>query len=182
MNIIKIIVFLRNLFLKKIRFKDLIIGNNFHCGRGVYMWSKKHISIGDNFYIGRYSQIECDAIIGDNVLFGNNVALVGKYDHHFKQIGTPTRLASQIRDIDYIWLGLESKIIIEDDVWVGYGTIIMSGVKIGRGAIIAAGSVVTKNVDAYSISGGNPAKYIKMRFSEEEIVAHEKLIYKHQSC
>jgi len=165
----KIILFL----LRKTIWRRYQFGKNFHAGRKVVLWAKNHISIGDNFYIGRYSQIECDATIGDNVIIGNCVALVGKYDHHYQQIGTPIRLASAIRDTNYNWLGLKSQIVIEDDVWIGYGSIIMSNVKIGRGAIIAAGSVVVKNVEPYAIVGGNPAKFIKNRFSSEDIEAHE---------
>jgi virginiamycin A acetyltransferase len=59
--------------------------------------------------------------------------------------------------------------IIGNDVWVGYKATIMSGVTIGDGAIIAAHSVVTKDVEPYAIVGGNPAKLIKKRFSEERI-------------
>ncbi len=58
-------------------------------------------------------------------------------------------------------------IIIEDDVWIGTDSIILSGVKIGKGAVIAAGSVVVKDVLPYSIVGGNPAKFIKFRFEEK---------------
>jgi acetyltransferase-like isoleucine patch superfamily enzyme len=58
---------------------------------------------------------------------------------------------------------ITSPIIVCDDVWVGYGVSILKGVTIGTGAIIAAGSVVTKNVPPYSIVGGVPAKIIKMR-------------------
>lgn len=58
---------------------------------------------------------------------------------------------------------------IEDDVWIGTDAIIMSGVKVGRGAIIAAGSIVFKDVEPYSIVGGNPAKLIKYRFDQEVI-------------
>jgi len=67
-------------------------------------------------------------------------------------------------------------IIIEDDVWIGHGAIILSPVKIGRGSIIASGSVVTKDVPEYSIVAGVPAKVIKMRFSQEEIRAHECIL------
>jgi acetyltransferase-like isoleucine patch superfamily enzyme len=141
------------------------------------MWAKREIKIGDNFYIGRYSQIECDALIGDNVMFGNFVSLVGKYDHNYKQIGIPIRLASQIRDFDYNWKGLQTKVVIEDDVWVGFGSIILSGVKISKGSIIAAGSVVTNDVPPYSIFGGNPARFLKYRFSQEEILNHENNLY-----
>lgn len=155
------------------KWRKYTIGKNFHAGRNVFLWAKNNIVIGDNCYIGRNSQIECDTKIGKNVIFGNYVALVGRYDHHFKEIGTPIRLASQIRNANYQWKGLDSKIIIEDDVWVGYGAIIMSGVKIGRGSIVAAGSVVTKDIEPYSIVGGNPARFIKYRFTEEEQKFHE---------
>jgi acetyltransferase-like isoleucine patch superfamily enzyme len=60
-------------------------------------------------------------------------------------------------------------IIIGNDVWIGEGVTIMSGVVIGDGAIIAANSHVVKNVSPYSIVGGNPAKFIKYRFTSEQI-------------
>jgi acetyltransferase-like isoleucine patch superfamily enzyme len=164
---------LHDLYLINFKFRKYNIGKNFHAGRNVFFWAKNNITIGNNFYIGRNSQIECDAEIGDNVIIANNVALVGKYDHNYEQIGVPIRLASQIRDNNYSWKGLQSKIIIEDDVWIGYGSIIMSGVRIGKGAIVAAGSVVTKDVVPYSIVGGNPAKFIKSRFSKEDQAIHE---------
>lgn len=63
----------------------------------------------------------------------------------------------------------KGEIIIEDDVWIGINATILSGVRIGRGAVIGAGSVVTKNVDDYSIVGGNPARFIKMRFDNSKI-------------
>jgi virginiamycin A acetyltransferase len=59
--------------------------------------------------------------------------------------------------------------IIGNDVWIGYGATIMAGVTIGDGAIIATKAVVTKDVAPYSIVGGNPAKEIRKRFSEEKI-------------
>jgi chloramphenicol O-acetyltransferase type B len=58
---------------------------------------------------------------------------------------------------------------IENDVWIGANVTIMPGVKIGSGAVIATGSIVTKNVEPYTIVGGNPAKIIKKRFSDEKI-------------
>ena len=174
----KQIVAIRNLYLINVKYRHYKIGRGFHSGRGVNMWAKNGITIGDNFYIGRYSQIECDANIGNNVIFANYVSLVGKYDHCYNQIGVPVRLATQIRDDNYNWLGLTSKIVVGDDVWVGYGAILMSGITVGKGAIIAAGSVVTKDVENYAIVGGNPARLLKYRFSGEEIEEHEKKLYK----
>lgn len=63
-----------------------------------------------------------------------------------------------------IWL------CIGNDVWIGSDVIILSGVKIHDGAIIASGSIITKDVGSYQIWGGNPAKYIKMRFSEDQVI------------
>ncbi|MFW6326693.1 MAG: acyltransferase [Bacteroidota bacterium] len=169
----------RDLYLRKVRWKKYNIGKNFHAARGVFLWAKNKLTIGDNFYIGKYSLIECDAEIGNNVIFANHVSLIGRYDHHYQQIGVPIRLASQIRDNDYNWKGLNQKIIIEDDVWVGLGAIILSGVKVGAGSIIAAGSVVTRNVEPYSIYGGNPAKKISNRFdSEEDLKRHIEMYSK----
>ena len=72
------------------------------------------------------------------------------------------------------YLGVEKEeafskgdIFIDDDVWIGYRSTIMSGIHIGRGAVIAAGSVVTKDVPPYAIVGGVPAKVIKYRFDNE---------------
>jgi len=60
-------------------------------------------------------------------------------------------------------------VIVQDDVWIGTNSIILSGVTLGQGAVIAAGSVVTKSIPPYAIVGGNPAKIIRYRFSEEMI-------------
>ena len=66
-------------------------------------------------------------------------------------------------------------IVIEDDVWIGANSVILSGVCIGRGSIIGAGSIVTKDIPRYSIVGGNPARVIKTRFSDDVIEALESL-------
>lgn len=68
-------------------------------------------------------------------------------------------------------------IIVDDDVWIGYGTTVLSGVHIGQGAVIAASSVVTKDVPPYAIVGGVPAKVIKYRFSPEMITELLKVDY-----
>jgi acetyltransferase-like isoleucine patch superfamily enzyme len=175
---IKFIKKLRNIFLRKIKWRKYSIGKNFHAGRGVFLWAKNNICIGKNFYIGKYSIIECNAEIGDNVIFANHVSLIGKYDHNYQQIGIPIRLANQIRDENYKWKGLNQKIIINDDVWIGLGSIILSGIEIGEGSIIAAGSVVTKDVEPFSIYGGNPAKKICNRFNSKSDLEKHKKIYK----
>lgn len=175
----KLIVDLRDWYLVHVKWCKYRFGKNFHAGRNVVLWAKNDIVIGDNCYIGRNSQIEANMIIGNNVIIANNVAFVGRYDHHFQQVGTPIRFASQIRDSHYDWKGLNERIVLEDDVWVGYGSIVLSGVTIKTGAIIAAGSVVTKNVDSCTVYGGNPAKKISDRFeNKEDMDNHMKLINK----
>lgn len=126
MIIIQQIKKLRNLYLRTIRFRHYSIGPGFHAGARVRIWGKKTVTIGKNFYIGRDSFIESDTIIGDNVIWANRVALVGRHDHHYQQPGVPTRLAMQIQDADYNWKGLGVVTIIEDDVWVGYNATILS--------------------------------------------------------
>ncbi len=61
------------------------------------------------------------------------------------------------------WNTAKTGIVVEDDVWIGANAVILPGVKIGTGAVVGAGSVVTRNVEPYSIVGGNPAKMIRMR-------------------
>lgn len=84
---IKLFKKLRDIYLVKIKWRNYHIDKNFHAGRGVNLWARNNIIIGKNFYIGRYSLIECDAIIGDDVIIANYVALIGKYDHNYHQIG-----------------------------------------------------------------------------------------------
>ncbi len=168
---------LRNLFLQKIRYRHYKIARGFHAGARVRIWGREKIVIGENFYIGRDSFIESNAIIGNNVIWANRVALVGRYDHHYQLPGVPTRLAMQIRDKDYNWKGLGEVTHIEDDVWVGYGSTILSGVTIGEGSIIAACSLVTRDVEPYTIYAGMPAKKIRNRFdTDAELQEHLNLV------
>jgi len=161
----KVVVQLRDWYLVGVKWKHYEIGNNFHAGKNVTMWAKKNIKIGNNCYIGRNSQIECNVNIGNNVLIGNNVAFVGKYDHNYTEIGVSIRDTEQIRDANYSWKqGLNSSIKIGNDVWIGYGSIVLSSVRIADGCIIGAGSVVTKDTEEYSIYAGVPAKKITDRF------------------
>ena len=71
----------------------------------------------------------------------------------------------------------KGNITVDDDVWIGFRSTIMSGVHIGQGAVVAAGAVVTKDVPPYAIVGGVPAKIIKYRFSPEVIEQLIKLDY-----
>lgn len=164
MKIIKFLKSLRDLYFKKIIWRKYKIGKRFHCGRGVFLWAREGIEIGDDFYIGKYSIIETNCKIGNGVIIANNVGIVGRYDHNFTQIGVSVRRALSVRDYEYSWKEIGRWTIIGNDVWIGYGAIILSGVTIGDGAIISAGAIVTKDVEPYCIYAGVPAKKIKDRF------------------
>lgn len=116
------------------------------------------MTIGNNVYIGKYCTLQADMEIGNNIDIANNVGLIGKYDHDYSKVGVSIKDAPWIGEDSYDFKGKNQKIIIEDDVWIGFGAIVFTGVKIHRGAIVAAGSIVTKNVPPYAIVGGNPAR------------------------
>lgn len=73
--------------------------------------------------------------------------------------------------------GEDKDVVLEDDLWIGIHVTILSGVRIGRGSILGAGSVVNKSVPPYSVVGGVPAKVLKFRMSIDQIIEHEKLMY-----
>lgn len=171
-------------FLKKLRVRTLVLfkpymscGRGFTFGRGTGFWAPDFITIGDDCYIGRYCTVETNTRIGNFVLIGNLVGLIGKYDHDYSQVGVPMRLAPWIGDPGYAFKGKDQVLTIEDDVWIGFGSTVLSGVTIGRGAIVAAHSVVSHDVPPYAIVAGVPAKVIGYRFTEEEILRHEMKIY-----
>lgn len=177
MGVVKFLKKIRNEYLRKVAYRHYQIDKGFYSGARVKIWGKQKIIIGKNFYIGRDSFIESDVIIGDNVIWANRVALVGRYDHHYQQLGMPVRLSMQIRDAGYNWKGLDIITVIENDVWVGYNSTILSGITIGEGSIIAAGSLVTKNVEPYYIYAGSPAKKIKGRFeTNEDLQQHLSMV------
>jgi acetyltransferase-like isoleucine patch superfamily enzyme len=112
------------------------------------------LEMGDHSNIGPYSYIGCSGFIkiGSNVMMGPRVTLIAE-NHNFDS--TETTMKSQ---------GVKREpITIEDDCWLGAGCMITAGVTVGKGSIIAAGAVVTKDVEAYSIVGGIPARLIRKR-------------------
>ncbi|MEZ5341323.1 MAG: DapH/DapD/GlmU-related protein [Acidimicrobiales bacterium] len=116
--------------------------------------------------------------LGRGVLIGNNVGIVGRYDHDHEIVGTLIRHAPWIGDEDYAGKGVGETTVVEDDVWIGFGAVVLSGITIGRGAIVAAGSVVTRDVVPYSIVAGSPARPQARRFqSQADIEAHERALY-----
>lgn len=149
----------------KYRFKK--VGKNFYIGKQIYI-RPNTVSVGNNVFIGSFSHLSVkDLFIDDYTMIASSVSIVGG-DHNFEIIGIPTIFNGR---------GKEKEVIIEKDVWIGYGAIIMHGVKLGEGSIIGAGSVVTKDVEPYTIVAGNPAKFVRYRFhSQEGCLKHSRKI------
>ena len=133
----------------------------------------ENLTLGNRVRIARYAHIFCtDAplTIGNNVILGPAPTIVTG-NHRFDVVG------KFIRDSVDKSPENDAAVIIEDDVWSGAHVTILMGVTIGRGSIIAAGSVVSKSCPPYSIIGGVPAKVLKFRFTIDEIIEHEKELY-----
>ncbi len=157
---------IRNLMIFRIRYPWIKHGSNTHCQYSTTFWSPhRSIILGDDVGIGPRCTFLCDTVIGNKVAIAGNVAFLNSDDHKYNVIGKAMWDSGR---------GDKYKIIVKNDVWIGYGAIILSPVRIGWGAIIAAGSVITKDVPPYNIVGGNPAKFIKLRFTEDEIIKHER--------
>ena len=135
-----------------------------HIGKQTYgpldvMFSNKE----NHLYIGNYCSLAA------------NVKFLPSGDHPTNRISTyPFRTHCISGELEALSKG---DIVVDDDVWIGYGSIILSGVHIGQGAVVAAGAVVNKDVPPYAIVGGVPAKVIRYRFSPELIEQLLKLDY-----
>jgi len=111
--------------------------------------------------------------IGNLCSIGPNVIFILSADHNINTISTfPFKVKILGDELEGISKG---DIIIDDDVWIGCGSIILSGVHIGQGSVVAAGSVVTKDIPPYAIVGGVPARVIKYRFEESICRKLEKI-------
>lgn len=106
--------------------------------------------------------------IGHFVSIANDVWFLLGGNHYYKRF-TTYPFQAKFRDPGFVETWSKGKIIVEDDVWVGTGVFILPGITIGKGAIIAAKSVVTTDVPPYAIVAGNPAKIVKYRFEESII-------------
>lgn len=114
--------------------------------------------------------------IGNYCSIAQNVTLIVDAEHFINKISTYPFKVKLLRSLEFE-AGSKGDIVIDDDVWIGYAATIMSGIHIGQGAIIAAGSVVTKDVPPYAIVAGIPAKVIKYRFSVDVIKELVKVDY-----
>lgn len=143
-------------------------------------FSYKHISIGNNVGIAENAFISASLshiYIGNNVAIAPNVTIRGgnhRYDIVGKWITDYKNEDKRPSD--------DEPVHIEDDCWIGSNVIILKGVTIGRGSIVAAGAVVIKSCPPYAILGGVPAKILKFRWEKvDDILQHELLLYPESS-
>lgn len=131
------------------------------CGQFVNIEKGAYFGLGNNVEIGNHSGIGIDCKIhgpvriGDNVMMGPEV-IIHTSGHSFERTDIPMRLQGR---------SAPKMVIIQDDVWIGQRAMIMPGVTVSQGSIIAAGSVVTKDVPEYAVIAGNPARIVKYRRS-----------------
>ncbi|HEM7854024.1 acyltransferase [Burkholderia seminalis] len=130
------------------RFCQVRIGRDSSIAMGCFV-TGYHISIGDNTVVNRYTYLDGRVPL----TIGNNVNI-----SHYTLIQT---LTHDPQNPDFVCLC--KPVVIEDHVWIGARAIISPGVRIGEGAVVGAGSVVTRDVEPYTIVAGNPARFIKER-------------------
>jgi len=165
-------------FVKKAVNRVLMLGAKSlfrKAGKGVIffpgdVFTYENITLGSDVYIGpgaNFSAAKASITVGNKVLFGPGVTIITG-NHHFKKLGT------YIYDVKEKDIEDDAPVVIEDDVWVGANVTILKGITIAQGAVVGAGSVVTKSIAPYTIAVGVPAKKVAMRFTEEQILLHEK--------
>lgn len=129
-------------------------GSNVNIEKGAHFSTE--VSLGDNSGIGINAQIAPYVTIGNDVMMGPD-CMIYTTNHGMDRLDIP------------MWKQKSSKpepVVIGNDVWIGSRVIILSGVHIGDGSVIGAGSIVTKDVEPYSIVAGNPARLIRKRKKE----------------
>ena len=130
-------------------------GKKINVQKGVEL--SRRISIGDFSGIGKNSMIQGNVTIGSHVMIGPELYIYTQ-NHAFDRVDIP---------MDQQGFSEMKPVEIGDDVWIGSRVTILPGVKIGKGAIIGASAVVTKDVPEYAVVGGNPARILKYRGEEQ---------------
>lgn len=109
-----------------------------------------HVHIGENVSLGLHNTIIGPVSIGKNTILAQNIVLSG-LNHTYTDISVSIKEQKETTNL----------VVIGEDCWIGANAVVVAGVHVGKHSVIAAGSVVTKNVPPYSIVGGNPAKILK---------------------
>lgn len=145
------------------------VGRSFRFGPNCVFYDRRLITIGDDVFFGDRTTINSvvPVNVGSKVMFGPEVMIIGG-DHNFSVVG------AYMKDVKTG--GVNLPIFIEDDVWIGSRTVILKGVRIGEGAVVGAGSLVTKGLPPYSVCMGAPCKPVKCRFPREDLIKHLALL------
>ena len=149
------------------------MGNNVQIGRHCDLAFSK-IEVGDHVLIGDHASFIASIAtihIGNHVMFGPHVTIRGG-DHRFD---IPGRYIDSIDEEEKLQAN-DQDVWIDDDVWIGCNVTILKGVHIGRGCVIGACSVITKDVPPYTIHVGSHIPFEKNRFSENEIIIHDRML------
>ncbi len=146
------------------------INTHNHTSAGDLVFNANLVEVG-NYTYGRLNVLTYDDSsklrIGNCCSIGPQVCFIVSADHYSNKVSTfPYRVMVLNEPLEGVSKG---NIIVDDDVWIGYGSTILSGIHIGQGAIVASGAVVSHDVPPYSIVGGVPAKVIKYRFNSSVI-------------
>lgn len=143
--------FARYLRIKTAKKFIIGIGQKSNIEKGAYV--TELTKIGDRSGVGKNAVLQGKVTIGDDVMMGPECIIYTR-NHRFSELDKPMNRQGYT-DIE--------EVIIGNNVWIGGRVIILPGVKVGEGAIIGAGAVVTKDVPPFAVVGGNPAKIIKYR-------------------
>ena len=139
----------------------------------------KNIIAADDISIGSGATLyttRAKIIINKQFVSGPNLTIIT--GDHMPRIGCFLKTVSDTDKDEYdVKKNFDKDVVIEEDVWCGANVTILKGVKIGRGAIIAAGAVVVKDIPPYCVAAGVPANPIKSRWNVEEILEHESILY-----
>ncbi len=149
------------------------IGRYVMVNRGVTI-ARSGFKAGDCVHLGRNTYIGPNVELGNFCLISDNVNFIG-LDHIFDKAGIPTILAG--RPEGY---GKYPATVAGDDVWIGHGTVIMRGTRLGEGSVIGANSVVTKDVEPYTVVAGVPARKIRDRFAAAQRLKHANFLKKYR--
>jgi len=136
----------------------------------------ENLLLGDDVSIGPNCTIYCtraNCIFGNHTFTGPNLTIITGDHAYWPKTVMKHCYKKLLDDIS----AYDKPVVIEDDVWIGANVVILKGVTIGRGSIIAAGSIVVDDVKPYSIVAGNKAKWIKYKWPEETIKMHDAFIY-----
>ncbi len=156
-----------------------------HIAPSSWVYYTAHVCNPDNLIMGEKTNISGNSLImntrakfimkkwsgaavGLLVITGGHLSVVGK---HMKQV------TNKVKDELDVHHRMDQDVVVDEDVWIGVRVTLLSGSHIGRGGVIGSNSVVRGSTPPYGVVIGNPAKLVGFRFTPEEIVEHEKVLY-----